>query len=196
MITLKDNEKQIVVEKVKPLLKKGKGKEVVKVLMQEGGYGRNVMCWLMEHGVNILGGMERIPNDFFDGRKISQVVIPSTIKYIGEGAFEDCAELVKLTIEPGVKEISDAAFRNTKIAKVVIPDTIESLGDYVFAYCSNLLEVYLPDSVTYLPEHIFQGCPDSLTIFLNSRKGMPDYLQLRVPKTQGDWYKKHVQIKR
>ncbi len=72
----------------------------------------------------------------FAGKKISSIIIPSSIESIGEGAFKNC----------------------TSLSSVTIPGSVTSMGTGVFAGCSGLSSVSLQASVYGIPDDTFNGC--------------------------------------
>lgn len=74
----------------------------------------------------------------FDQNEIIQsVVLPQTLKKIGESAFHFCKQL----------------------KKICIPDSVESIGAYAFAGCENLREITLPKKISKVGEAAFLNCP-------------------------------------
>ena len=55
----------------------------------------------------------------------NKVILPDSVKIIGESAFQDCTTLKEINIPSSVTEIKDAAFRGDKFMVVHLPD-IES----------------------------------------------------------------------
>lgn len=66
----------------------------------------------------------------------SKVQIPTSVRSIGEKAFEG----------------------NTSIEEVYIPDTVTSIGESAFAKCRNLKVVCLPCNLRFIKEDTFWGC--------------------------------------
>jgi hypothetical protein len=62
------------------------------------------------HGLPVVG----IAANVFKGKALKTVVIPPSVKTIGESAFEDCASLKTVTISDNVTSIGTAAFKNCK----------------------------------------------------------------------------------
>lgn len=85
--------------------------------------------------LNIPEGITKIGNNAFAGNNIKDIVIPSTVKEIGDFAFstknylkEECT----LTLSEGLEKIGKRAFRNKVIAEVELPSTVKALSDKVF----------------------------------------------------------------
>lgn len=97
----------------------------------------------------------------FDG---TDFVIPSTYKNlpvtsIGDNAFENCTQLISITIPDGVTRIGGHAFAGCcSLTSITIPDGVTSIGGFAFGGCTNLINITIPDSVTRIGEDVFYGC--------------------------------------
>ena len=67
---------------------------------------------------------------------IKSVVIPSTVKSIGEGAFA-YNEITSITLSNGLETIDYYAFRDNQLTSITIPSSVTSIGDGAFS--GNLL---------------------------------------------------------
>lgn len=61
-------------------------------------------------------------------KNIKKIVIPSSVNYIGEYAFND-SFLEKVTIENGVKEIGAHAFDDCLFKTITIPPSVKKMGE-------------------------------------------------------------------
>lgn len=68
---------------------------------------------------------------FYEAENLTQIVIPSNVKKIGEYAF-DFAGLSEITLNDGLEEIGDYAFEGTKFEKIKIPGTVKKIGPNTF----------------------------------------------------------------
>ncbi|MDF2613274.1 MAG: hypothetical protein K0S71_1060 [Clostridia bacterium] len=86
----------------------------------------------------------------------SKIVIPNTVKIIGEGSISDRTKIAKITIGSSVTTIGMAAFRNsTGLQSINIPSSVTSIGDFAFQNCTSLREIKIPNSVKYIGEDAF-----------------------------------------
>lgn len=89
-----------------------------------------------------------IDNDAFFSRDIDSVVIPDTVKSIGNGAFNHCETLRSITMPDSVTSIGEYAFSwCSALAYADIPDSVVSIGKYAFQHCSALSSLVIPGSV-------------------------------------------------
>ena len=85
-----------------------------------------------------------INNDVFAGNDdIRSVVVPGSVRSVGEMMFYGCDNLETVRVASGVMEISA----------------------YAFAECAQLHTAYLPDSLTYIEPNAFDGAGYALCIW-------------------------------
>ncbi len=89
-----------------------------------------------------------------DGLGITSVIIPNTVKIIGEGAFRH-NNLTSVEIPDTVISIGDYAFYFNKLTSVTIPNSVTSIGNSAF-YGNNLTRVTIPNSVTSIGSGAFR----------------------------------------
>ena len=90
---------------------------------------------------------------------LQNIVIPDSVTTIGECAFQLCESLTSVVIPDSVTNIGDEAFRDcTSLASVTIPNSITSIGDLAFASCTSLTSVTIPNSITSIGDWAFASC--------------------------------------
>jgi hypothetical protein len=77
----------------------------------------------------------------FQGKSLTGVTIPSSVKTIGYKAFNGCHGLTTVTIPLGVTEIGDSAFSACSLTTVTIPASVVRIGNNPFASCLNLTAI-------------------------------------------------------
>ncbi|MBQ9116965.1 MAG: leucine-rich repeat domain-containing protein [Clostridia bacterium] len=79
---------------------------------------------------------------------------------IGEGAFRDNANVVKVTLPEGVVSIGEHAFDGCgQLTDIVLPSTLTELGEGVFHGCEALCGISpIPAGVGVIPVGAFSGC--------------------------------------
>ena len=96
---------------------------------------------------------------FANCTKLTSVSIPSTVKTIGESAFEGCSNLTEVTMSSGVTSIADSTFYwCKKLAEITIPNSVTSIADYAFVGCETLTEITIPSGVTSIGISAFKDC--------------------------------------
>ena len=99
-------------------------------------------------GLEPLVYMQAVPDYYLYKSKVTSVVIPNTVKGIGESAFESCSSLTSITI----------------------PDSVTSIGYYAFFDCIGLKNITIPDSVTSIGNGAFYNCTALTEIHYNATK--------------------------
>ena len=110
----------------------------------------------------------------FKGTK-KYISIPETIEgkkvtEIGQNAFRNNQDMVRLNIPENVTAIDDEAFANcNNLAKLTLPDTLKKIGNYAFSVCNKLNILKIPESVEEIGEGAFFSCNSmtKLTIATN-----------------------------
>jgi hypothetical protein len=114
-------------------------------------------------------------NGFEGNMKIKSVVIPSSVKVIGSGAFSDCTSLEKVTLPEGLFYIAGSAFSYTGLTSVTFPKTLEYL-DKAFRGCDNLAEINIPDDAAFLLKNATE-----CTVFLSELRKTDVVFDIIVP---------------
>lgn len=78
-------------------------------------------------GVRVIAG-----EVFLNHEEIESLVLPDSLQVIGEGAFEGCSSLSKITFGKNVEEIKDRAFKGNAMSEVVVPASVKKLGLQAF----------------------------------------------------------------
>ena len=108
---------------------------------------------------------------------LTTIILPETIKSIGDYAFYECPGLTNLSIPNEVVSIGESAFCYcTGLNSIVLPESVISLGTFAFAYCTNLTNLPITNNITTINSWAFKGCtalssivlPDSVTTIGNS----------------------------
>lgn len=96
---------------------------------------------------------------------LTNVIIEGNVTHIGNFAFRDCVSLNGFIIPDGVTYIGDHAFEYCiSLDSLAIPDSVTEIGNYAFDFCSSLTDVIIPDGVTYIGNYAFSLCSSLKTI--------------------------------
>ncbi len=76
--------------------------------------------------------------------EVLEIIIPDTVKIIGEDAFWDCQ----------------------KITTIKLPSVLEELGTYAFAGCASLKEITIPASVSKMGDDPFFDCVSLMNVYV------------------------------
>ena len=92
-----------------------------------------------------------------------EVVLPKSLKKIGDWAFCNCKNLVSVNIPAGVTSIGNSTFKGcSKLTSVTISNSVTSIGEGAFYCCSSLTSATIGNSVTSIGNFAFSFC-DALT---------------------------------
>ncbi len=105
-------------------------------------------------------GIRGIDKAAFRGCKsIKTVVLPKSIEFISEQAFESCVNLIEINIPPLVKSIFSHTFRNCNaLSSIILPEGLEKIAANAFSQCYNLNELLLPSTIIYISLYAFNYC--------------------------------------
>ncbi|MCR4956987.1 MAG: leucine-rich repeat domain-containing protein [Prevotella sp.] len=98
----------------------------------------------------------RIDGNAFDScKKLTHIDLPEGLTEIGSWAFLNCP-LTEITIPSTVRYIRDRAFNGGDYSRVVVPEGVENIEDRAF-YSQKLRYVDFPSTVALLGSWAFQG---------------------------------------
>lgn len=98
---------------------------------------------------------------FYSLGRDGNIVLPSTIQIIGAGVFQNNMKITEIVIPASVKEIQEDAFNMCLyLANITFETSQEAgaslvIGDRAFAYCAAVKELNLPSYVTAIGEEAF-----------------------------------------
>lgn len=98
------------------------------------------------------------------------VKLPSTLKYIGDGAFMYCLGLTEISIPEGVT--FELGAQSTAEEQ---DNTAHFTGSSIFFGCSNLKSVTLPSTVTLVGDYMFGSCSSLTNVNLSNVIVIGDY---------------------
>ena len=138
---------------------------------------------------------------------VETVVIPESVKELGEGAFARAA-IKSITIPSKVSVIPAFAFMSSALESITIPSTVTTIEEGAFAVCEKLAEVTfadgsslgyigdgafsstaiinitLPDGVTTMGDMVFFDCAELVSVTLPSVKSLGGYIFEECPKLE------------
>ena len=96
---------------------------------------------------------------FYQCTSLDNVIIPDLVEIIGIGAFQSCTYMQNLKLGAGLQHIGDLAFADTVLLHAEMKSGLKTIGRQAFANCNSLLSVEMPSSLEEFGYGVFSGCP-------------------------------------
>lgn len=127
--------------------------------------------------LELADGVKEIRLFAFRATDIAELFIPKSVESIGQGAFAENWELVKINVDsqnPFYRSDGNCIIHtasktlHTGCGTSVIPadGSVEKIGKYAFFWCNGLTEIDLPDTVGKIEDYAFYGCGNMTKINL------------------------------
>lgn len=143
-----------------------------------------------EKKINIPDTVKYIGDGVFEEGKITSIFLPNSIVDIGKNAFEKCNKLESINIPASVISIGENAFKScSKLTDIVLPDSVVNIGNSAFEKCSKLKSINIPASVISVGENAFNGCKELSDLKINNNN------QFISKVTFGESIPKNIDIK-
>ncbi len=125
-----------------------------------------------EYEVSYFGDDERIviPDSYY-GKKVTglkriesstlkEIVLPQTVNFISEGAFENCTALEKVNIPGSIQTLPERLFAGCAGLRTFrIPAGIVKIGKSVFEGCTGMTEITIAKSLREIGDAAFRNMP-------------------------------------
>lgn len=141
-----------------------------------------------------------LENGFYDCKKITSVVLPTTWKTIDDIAFADCHKLSTVKNIQRVREIGWMSFSDCHSLKKLKLDQVVSIDQGAFYGCKKLSAITIGKKCKELGDSAFNRCKKLKTITIKSTKlkkvgkkvfkGTSHKITIKVPKKKLAAYKK------
>jgi len=96
---------------------------------------------------------------FYECSDLVRVKIPDSVTNIGNYAFAGCTRLTDIIIPDSVISINTGAFQNCAgLTNVVIGNGVNTIESYAFCNCTGLTSITIPETVTTISSAAFQSC--------------------------------------
>ncbi len=106
--------------------------------------------------INLTGAIAYVGESAFEGAGMVTTLVAPNLKFIGDNAFKDCANLSELqwtktvTVDggsmesnPQIEEIGADAFKNSGMVELELPTSLKKVCTGAFSDCSRLKKVYM-----------------------------------------------------
>lgn len=111
--------------------------------------------------VEVENGITRIGDKaFYRLENAVSIKLPTTLKSIGDNAFQKCG-VTELTLPEGVSEVCNQALRNCiKLTALYLPGTLESVPNNLCGGCTSLKTVKLSEGTKIIGDSAFSFCTE------------------------------------
>ena len=105
---------------------------------------------------------------FYGATKLTSINIDGVIS-VGAHAFENCRELISLTIPNTTRAIGEYAFAScSKLTAISFGEAITTINAHTFENCTSLRTVYMPDTILRIKEYAFNNCINLNTVMIGA----------------------------
>ena len=95
----------------------------------------------------------------FAGCDIESIVLPDSLKEIGEGAFWECIELKSIKIPNNVISIGmEAFYLCSSLEEIVFSNKLQTIGANAFEKCSKITDIILFENLLTIGDEAFRDC--------------------------------------
>ena len=110
-------------------------------------------------------------NLYLNGKKVTDLVIPESVKTIKKYAFNGYSGLTSIEISNSITSIGSSAFNGcTGLTSIEIPNSVTSIGSSAFNGCTGLTSIEIPNSVTSIGSSAFSRCTSLISVIWNATR--------------------------
>jgi len=110
---------------------------------------------------------------FANENKLTQMTLPEGLTEICDEAFIGCKKLKTVILPTTLKRIGDRAFKDSAIAQLTLPEGLEEIGTRAFEYCKKLSKLPLPESLWKIGDGAFGASGLTAIAFPQQMKHLP-----------------------
>mgnify|MGYP002624431300 CR=1 FL=1 len=103
---------------------------------------------IISEGIEEIGELAFFTSIAYASEKQVKFSLPSTLRYIGNGAFNNTG-MTSITIPQNVTYIGGGAFANCNISSFTLPKNVQNVGGGMFSGNKNLKNIYVDASNNY-----------------------------------------------
>lgn len=94
----------------------------------------------------------------YDLDQLTEIVLPASVKTIGEHAFYSCSGISNIEFPQGLELINECAFSYcTSLLSITIPDEVQIIGSDAFVGCNKVTSITIGKSVEIINDRAFQS---------------------------------------
>lgn len=135
------------------------------------------------------------PKAFEGCTALQRVLLPGTIRTIGEMAFTGCTTLRSVVIPGSVQKVGTLAFAKcASLTRARLEPGVQTLGPSCFSKCASLTRVDVPASVKSFGGGVFFGCAKELTLYGGAGTMAEKYAQFNAIAYDTESFKEDEQL--
>ena len=121
-------------------------------------------------GILIPDSVKIIGNEAFsECLGLEWVEMPVEMESIGYRAFYGCEYLSSIEIPEGITELKSATFQNCKALDfIILPSSLQKISDRVFKECVSLSGIQLPSDLQIISTEAFHSCKKLSTVIVEN----------------------------
>lgn len=109
--------------------------------------------------------VNKIEDEAFLGCKLTSIVVPKSVTYIGSDAFSYSYSLTTVELPDDITDINYQTFYNCSSLKTVkLPSQLTRIASFAFSGCRALSSISIPDKVNYIGEQAFSSCESLFSV--------------------------------
>ncbi len=113
--------------------------------------------------------------------QFKHIILPETLKTIGEGAFSNCTYLEDITLPNSVEIVKIRAFAGcTSLKTVKLSESMTAIAGAMFYGCQSLESVEIPNSVDHFMESMENQMADMEQMMDDAMKYCDDFMMMYV----------------
>ena len=125
---------------------------------------------LLPESVKIIGN-----EAFSECVALEWIEMPYEMDAIGYRAFYGCESLSSIELPEGISELKSATFQNCKaLVSVTLPSSLQTISDRVFRECTSLAEIQFPKNLKIISAEAFLSCKKLSTVVVENLNELGD----------------------
>ncbi|MBO4472168.1 MAG: leucine-rich repeat protein [Clostridia bacterium] len=110
--------------------------------------------------VIVPSGVTRIGEGAFKNRRaLTSVILPNTVTAVDDYAFAGCPDLLSVTLSERLTDVGEGAFfACRKLAAITLPNSLRRIGPKAFKECLSLRSIAIPEGVKRVEKNTFRDC--------------------------------------
>ena len=96
---------------------------------------------------------------FYYDQWLRECDLPSGVESIGEFAFRNCQKLETIDLGTSLTSIGNGAFYTSGITTITFPSSLKTISEYCFYYCKSLKSVTFNEGLETIEEQAFISTP-------------------------------------